>query len=505
MSFKEYQLDSKQKIWLEEILKAGNTYVDAGPLKVRLYRDKLIPEDFQSGLIDQRLIYGGRITLMGIRLVQPDHPLLMAAHRIVESVRMKILTDEHLKRIPLTDIAASTGLTIEEIKWATTLVNHEKGCWSGPPSLGSNTEFSELTFSGYYDFDALIKYKDLDSLLEESWKNKSPYSGVGASILKDAGVGVQADTAFSWSGEVVKEGGAMSKSKNIFLVHGHDGIAKKKVADFIKELGLNPIILHEQPNGGKTIIEKFEAHAAEVYFAVVVMTPDDVAHQVSKAVVKEARARQNVVFEFGYFIGKLGRKNVVAIKEESVAVPSDMDGVIYLPLDDSGEWKKDLVRELKNAGVSSVEKTLTEEVEPNSMPSEGKQTLKLTKIRQHGKDKGWWNLSQKDDGEPYNALDIDISVTNISDKDITITGVEFRKPNAKGYWYIIDTDIHGKEHRTTPSLTPGITKEVHLTLIAEDVPKRSKHSVKGSVCLIDQFGTEHWLTGIEFNFVDPRY
>jgi predicted nucleotide-binding protein len=136
----------------------------------------------------------------------------------------------------------------------------------------------------------------------------------------------------------------------VFIVHGHDGDTKQQVATFLEKiLGKRPIILHEQPNRGRTIIEKFEDHAAEIGFAVVLLTADDVGAAKDEPTNKP-RARQNVVFEHGFFVAKLGRSRVVAIHEEGVELPSDLSGVLYHPL--AGNWQMDLARELKAAGIS---------------------------------------------------------------------------------------------------------------------------------------------------------
>ena len=137
--------------------------------------------------------------------------------------------------------------------------------------------------------------------------------------------------------------------RDIFIIHGRDDGTKETVARFISQLGLNPIILHEQPNQGRTIIEKFEQHA-EVAFAIALLTPDDTGGLAGKEQPPKPRARQNVIFEFGYFIGLLGRQRICALKKENVETPSDYDGVLYIPFDESGAWKIELLRELKNAG-----------------------------------------------------------------------------------------------------------------------------------------------------------
>jgi len=139
------------------------------------------------------------------------------------------------------------------------------------------------------------------------------------------------------------------QSDDIFIVHGHDDSAKHSVARCIEKLGLNPIILQEQPNEGKTVIEKLEKRG-EVGFAVIILTPDDVGNVVENKDDLKPRARQNVILELGYFIGKLGRSRVCALHKGNVELPSDIHGVIWENLDENGAWQFKLAKELKNAG-----------------------------------------------------------------------------------------------------------------------------------------------------------
>ena len=139
-----------------------------------------------------------------------------------------------------------------------------------------------------------------------------------------------------------------TNTKEVFVIHGRDNEAKETVARFLTKLELTPVILHEQPNQGRTIIEKFEQHA-QVGFAVALLTPDDVGALQDNSDDLNPRARQNVVFELGYFLGRLGRERVCALTKGNVELPSDYDGVVYISLDDGG-WKMDLIRELKNVG-----------------------------------------------------------------------------------------------------------------------------------------------------------
>ena len=138
-------------------------------------------------------------------------------------------------------------------------------------------------------------------------------------------------------------------TKEVFVVHGRDEGAREKVARFLERLELKPVVLHEQPNEGRTIIEKFEDYT-DVRFAVVLLTPDDIGKLQDGTGEFRPRARQNVIFEFRYFIGKLGREHVCALVQGDLERPSDYDGVLYIPLDDSDGWKMRLVQELKSAG-----------------------------------------------------------------------------------------------------------------------------------------------------------
>lgn len=137
----------------------------------------------------------------------------------------------------------------------------------------------------------------------------------------------------------------------IFLVHGHDDRTLHEAARFLERLRQEVVILREQPNQGRTVIEKFEDYA-DVGFAVILLTPDDMGGQSSSdGGSLMPRARQNVVFEFGYFIGRLGRNRVCALYVEGVEIPSDYSGVLYTKLDSSGAWRLELAKELKAAGL----------------------------------------------------------------------------------------------------------------------------------------------------------
>jgi predicted nucleotide-binding protein len=144
--------------------------------------------------------------------------------------------------------------------------------------------------------------------------------------------------------------GGYSRSKSIFVVHGHNEAMKQTVARYVEGLGLLPIILHEQVNQGNTIIEKFERNAAQAGFAVVLMSADDEGGPVNKPELRRPRARQNVVVELGYFTGLLGRSKVCVLVADDLEIPSDYLGVVYTKFDALGAWKMDLAKELASAG-----------------------------------------------------------------------------------------------------------------------------------------------------------
>ena len=144
-----------------------------------------------------------------------------------------------------------------------------------------------------------------------------------------------------------KNSDSMNDKKDVFIVHGHDNEMKETVARFLDKMGLNPTILHEQPNEGLTIIEKFEYYANLASYAIILYSPDD------KTDGGKNRARQNVVFEHGFFIGKLGRNKIVAINriDCDMELQSDINGVLYIPFDSDSGWKVKLLKDMEKAGL----------------------------------------------------------------------------------------------------------------------------------------------------------
>ncbi len=138
-------------------------------------------------------------------------------------------------------------------------------------------------------------------------------------------------------------------SRKVFVVHGHDNEAKETTARFLEKLGLQPIILHEQASSGRTVIEKFETYSGDIAFAVVLLTPDDVGATAANQENLNPRARQNVIMELGYFMGRLSRVRVCALHKGGVELPSDYQGVLYIEMDTAGAWKAKLAQEFVQA------------------------------------------------------------------------------------------------------------------------------------------------------------
>ncbi|WP_053337439.1 TIR domain-containing protein [Microscilla marina] len=135
----------------------------------------------------------------------------------------------------------------------------------------------------------------------------------------------------------------------VFIVHGHDDSKTDKVARFIQTLSLVPIILSEQASGGQTIIDKLDSNS-NVGYGIVLYTPCDQGSKIGDEKDAKKRARQNVVFEHGFLIGKLGRSRVcVLITDEEIEKPNDISGVLYIKMHDSG-WQLSVAKELNKAG-----------------------------------------------------------------------------------------------------------------------------------------------------------
>jgi len=139
-------------------------------------------------------------------------------------------------------------------------------------------------------------------------------------------------------------------SNKVFIVHGHDELTKTEVARYLEKLGLEAIILHEQASRGMTIIEKIEKYT-DVGFAIILYSQDDKGNAKEHAAKGDLnnRGRQNVVFEHGFLIAKLGRHRVAALVNDRIELPSDISGIVYIG---DKSWQMDIAKEMRSAGLS---------------------------------------------------------------------------------------------------------------------------------------------------------
>jgi predicted nucleotide-binding protein len=142
-----------------------------------------------------------------------------------------------------------------------------------------------------------------------------------------------------------------SDNQKVFIVHGQDEEKKEAVAGFLTKLDLEPVILHEQPGQGMTLVEKFE-HYSDVGFAVIILTGDDYGYPKGKPEESKPRPRQNVVFELGFLMGQFKRNCVCALHEEGLELPSDYQGGVFIPYDAAGLWKLLIARAMKVANIT---------------------------------------------------------------------------------------------------------------------------------------------------------
>jgi predicted nucleotide-binding protein len=214
-----------------------------------------------------------------------------------------VATDEEYDRLKY-DYRLWSDYNLEYLKQAFSVADNEYKKSYNEAGFHFLGQMGEVPNNPIQTQKNLIKYKlaDLESLLGKSGLLKS---------------------------EVAANNNVSSSTKNnlnkdqVFIVHGHDDLAKIKTARFVEKLGLKPIILHEQASSGKTIIEKIEEYS-NVGFGIVLYTQCDIGAKKGNEANLQPRARQNVIFEHGYLIGKIGRQNVCALVKNEVETPNDI-------------------------------------------------------------------------------------------------------------------------------------------------------------------------------------
>jgi predicted nucleotide-binding protein len=284
---------------------------------------------------------------------EPQVPaeLLISREDAKTKLEDRIRKGRELKQVQITSDSAFESAKNEYNKWNSfnvELLNRifssdkfakEYSRWGGAVSISyTESSLGEEITDLYKDIDE--KLHRLDSIIERL--ELIPVSAVAA----PAQISEKTDAA------------SQRRSKKVFVVHGHDEVAKTNLEVFLNEIGLQPIVLHRQADEGLTVIEKFEKHS-DVGYAFILLTPDDVAYlkadeaKNDKDRKKELRARPNVIFEFGYFVGKLGRSRVCCLYTGNVTLPSDVSGMIYKKFNASiDEVAYSIIKDLKASGYS---------------------------------------------------------------------------------------------------------------------------------------------------------
>ena len=193
-----------------------------------------------------------------------------------------------------------------------------------------------------------VSYSPMVAPVPEESHIRSFESGVkqAVALLRAAITELKTMAELSTSTAVVPQPG-----NEIFVVHGHNEAFRLKVVDFLtKATGTSPTVLIDEANKGMELFEKFEDAAQRACFAVVLATADDIGRAKSAKEDRD-RARQNVILEWGFFAGRLGRERVALLCEPGVELPSDIGGLVYVTLDAAGAWRFDLAKELKAANI----------------------------------------------------------------------------------------------------------------------------------------------------------
>lgn len=208
----------------------------------------------------------------------------------------------------------------------------------------------------YEDVKAKLKSSKIYSILNE----KTTGNGIQIKLNNGAIINCFTNGNHNVQGKNQQEvkdylnGSLPESNKKVFVVYGHDEIAKTQLEAMLRRWDLEPVILDQQASSGQTIIEKLEEYGADVGYAIVLATPDDEGRAKSETIYK-ARVRQNVVLELGMFLSKLGRERVaILLKEESnFEKPSDIQGLIYIPFQNKvDEVSLSLIRELSRQGYN---------------------------------------------------------------------------------------------------------------------------------------------------------
>ncbi len=293
---------------------------------------------------------GFKLTAYGAFLTGHGQVLAVLLVRLLDLIKDLYTTDTFLKLLDRESINNRLNLSDAELKLLFKLLQLVMppampmylSNWSDDGGDWTITITDDVV--SLFNSDETVAY--LDERLSAGYRPDKPY----AITAQEANISNVLPRTVSLHPFNLQAKEQMPAAQSIFIVHGHDEAALQEVARFLEKLKLNAIILHERANEGQTIIEKFEKHAKEASFAVVLLTPDDVGYPADDPASKKARARQNVILELGFFVGRLGRNRVVALNK-GVEIPSDLHGGLYEPMDSGGGWRLRVAQEIAAGGI----------------------------------------------------------------------------------------------------------------------------------------------------------
>jgi|GEM_PF-2600069 len=128
---------------------------------------------------------------------------------------------------------------------------------------------------------------------------------------------------------------AIGDKRKVFIVHGRDRLPALELKVLIEDkYPIKSILLEKEAHEGKTLLEKLEEYS-DVDYAFIIITPDDVG--ALKGEPLRERGRQNVIFEWGLFLGRINRKSICILIKGNVEIPSDLRGIGHYEFSDSVE------------------------------------------------------------------------------------------------------------------------------------------------------------------------